>query len=82
MSQLISNAANSTYDIFDTLIPSLNDTADIIEAFKLYHYGKANYFDNSEPAQNSIYKHLESLKTRAEDLEEGIALAPLLFMGG
>jgi hypothetical protein len=82
MSQLISNAANSTYNDFDTLIPSLGETADIVEAFRLYHYGKANYTDNSEPATNSIYKHLESLNTRTEDLEEGIALAPLLFMGG
>lgn len=82
MSQLISNAANSTYNDFDTLIPSLSGTADIVEAFRLYHYGKVNYTNNSEPATNSIYKHLESLQTGVQDLEEGIALAPFLFMGG
>lgn len=79
MSQLISNAANSTYNDFDTLIASLTETADIVEAFRLYHYGKENFTDGSAPAQDSIYSHLESLNSK---IEEGIALAPLLFMGG
>lgn len=86
MAQLISAAATSTYDTYDTLIPSLTETADIVEAFRLYHYGKANYTDNSEPAANSIYGHLKALQDSVTalqgEVEGGIALAPLLFMGG
>lgn len=86
MAQLISNAANSGYNEFDTLIPSLTETADIVEAFRLYHYGKANYTDGSAPATDSIHSHLKALEDAItavqNEVEGGIALAPLLFMGG
>jgi hypothetical protein len=86
MSQLLSTPANSGYTDYDTLIPSLTETADIVEAFRLYHYGKANFTDGSAPAANSIYSHLEALQTSITaiqaEVEGGIALAPLLFMGG
>jgi len=86
MAQLISNASNSAFDTYDTLIPSLTETADIVEAFRLYHYGKANYTDGSAPAADSIYSHLQALQDSITAIENevggGIALAPLLFMGG
>lgn len=69
MPQLVSTAANSTYTEFDTRIPSIGDTADIVEAFRLYHYGKANYTDGSAPADNSIYAHLLSLREDVDTLQ-------------
>lgn len=86
MAQLVSTAANSGYTDYDTLIPSLTETADIVEAFRLYHYGKANFTDGSAPAADSIYAHLsalqDSITVLQAEVEGGIALAPLLFMGG
>lgn len=87
MAQLISTAAaNSTVTEYDTLIPEFPETADIVEAFKLYHYGKVGFTTGDTPAANSIYAHLEALQTAItavqEEVEGGIALAPLLFMGG
>ena len=87
MAQLISTAAaNPTTTDYDTLIPELPETADIVEAFKLYHYGKVGFTTGDTPAANSIYGHLEALQTSITaiqaEVEGGIALAPLLFMGG
>jgi hypothetical protein len=66
MPQLISTAANSPFIEFDTLIAELGDKADIVEAFRIYHYGKENYITGEEPSDESIYGHL--LKIR-EDID-------------
>lgn len=69
MPQLVSTAANSTYTEFDTLIPAIGDTADIVEAFRLYHYGKANFVTGEAPATLSIHGHLNSLRNDVEELQ-------------
>jgi hypothetical protein len=58
MPQFISEAAESS-DEFDTLIPSLTEISDIVEAFRLYHYGRPGQV--SPPATLSIHGHLDSL---------------------
>ena len=82
MSSSISNAAGSSFNEFDTRVPSLTQTADIIEAFKLYHYGKDNFGPGDTPAEQSIYKHLEKLR---EDVDELLTnpdvINPLLLIG-
>jgi hypothetical protein len=63
MSQLVSAAAgNSSYNTYDTKIPEILQTADIVEAFRLYHYGKDNFTNTDTPASNSIYSHLKTLQ--------------------
>lgn len=76
MAQLISTASNSSYNQFDTKIPELDDISDIIEAFRLYHYGKENYEDNSAPASNSIHGHLSDMQA-----EISKSINPMLLMG-
>lgn len=66
MAQLISDAANSGFKEFDTSIPELSDSADIVEAFRLYHYGKENFVSGDEPADSSLYAHLKSI---VDDIE-------------
>lgn len=66
MAQLISDASNSTFKQFDTSIPELSDSADIVEAFRLYHYGKENFVTGDEPADSSLYAHLKSI---VDDIE-------------
>lgn len=82
MSSLISTAANSTFDEFDTRVASLTQTADIIEAFKLYHYGKDDFGPADTPSTDSIYGHLQKLR---EDVDELIGnpdiINPLLLIG-
>lgn len=71
MSQKVSVAAgNSIYNTFDTLIPSIGDTADIVEAFRLYHYGKAGFTVGEAPATLSIYNHFQAMDDRIETLED------------
>lgn len=72
MAQLISDASNSEYTDYDTLIPSLTETASIVEAFRLYHYGKANFTDGSEPAANSIHSHLKAIQDSITALENEV----------
>lgn len=69
MSQLISVASGYASTQFDTKIPSLADTANIVEAFKLYHYGVDNFDGSGSPAANSIEDHLVTLRQRIEDIE-------------
>jgi hypothetical protein len=70
VSQLISAASNSSFNEFDTKIPSFGQTADIVEAFRLYHYGKENFITGQDvPADNSIYAHLVKLRDDVEFLE-------------
>jgi hypothetical protein len=63
LSQLVSVASGYGATQYDTKIPSLGDAANIVEAFKLYHYGKDNYDGSSSPAANSIESHLVNLKS-------------------
>jgi hypothetical protein len=63
LSQLISVAGGYPSTQFDTKIPSLADTANIVEAFKLYHYGVDNFDGSGSPAANSIEDHLITLRT-------------------
>ena len=84
MSQLISVASGYASTEFDTKIPSLADTANIVEAFKLYHYGIDNYDGSSPPAANSIESHLVDLQDRIVDIENtpsggGIVTASVPF---
>lgn len=83
MAQLVSDAANTaTWVSFNTKIASLTDTSDIVEAFRLYHYGIENYTTNATPATDSIYKNFERLYNRVSDLESNqSAINPLLLMG-
>ena len=83
MAQLVSDAANTTtYTAYNTKIPSLTDTSDIVEAFRLYHYGVENYTTNTSPSASSIYMHLKNLGDRASSLESDQSVVnPLLFMG-
>lgn len=62
--QLISAISGYEETEFDTLIPQINTTADIIEAFKQYHYGLADFNGTVAPSPNSIHAHLNDLNTR------------------
>ena len=82
MGQLISTASNSTYNEFDTKIPELDQTANIVEAFKLYHYGIDNYEGGSSPANNSMHGHLQDHETRISQVEANPpGINGLLLMG-
>lgn len=63
MSQLVSVASGYGATQYDTKIPSLGDAANIVEAFKLYHYGKDDYDGTSSPASDSIEQHFIDLKS-------------------
>jgi len=82
MTQLLSAASsNPSVTEYDTLIPELPETADIVEAFKLYHYGKSNFSTSDTPAPNSIYGHFQSLKSIFDNVQfsselTGIPTAP------
>lgn len=67
--QLISDASGYQETEFDTKIPSLSDQANIVEAFKLYHYGLDNYTGSEPPAENSLHSHLSNLDGRLEAIE-------------
>jgi len=69
LSQLISVASSYGATEFDTKIPSLGDTANIVEAFKLYHYGLDNYNGDVSPAATSIHGHLVDFNDRVTTLE-------------
>jgi len=67
--QYISDASGYASTEFDTKIPSLSDQANIVEAFKLYHYGLDNYTGGEAPASDSVHAHLEGLADRVTNLE-------------
>jgi hypothetical protein len=66
MPEFISQAAESS-DEFDTLIPVLADAPDIVEAFRLYHYGRPGQV--TAPSALSIHGHLDSLTTSLQSIE-------------
>jgi len=62
MSQLISTASsNSASTVYDTRIPELSETADVIKAFMLYHYGTDT--SGVGTVSPSIHTHLTNLQT-------------------
>lgn len=67
--QLVSDASGYNATEFDTKIPSLNDQANIVEAFKLYHYGIDDYDGTESPAADSIHSHLKDIDDRLELVE-------------
>lgn len=69
MPQPISSASNSGFDEFDTLIPELVDKADVVEAFRLYHYGKENYITGEDPSDDSIYGHFLKIRQDIDFIE-------------
>ena len=69
MSQLIGAASNYEEVIFDVRIPSLTDTANIVEAFKAYHFGLDNFQGDVEPAANSIHSWLKDFDERINTVE-------------
>jgi hypothetical protein len=66
MPEFISQAAE-TSDEFDTLIPVLTESSDIVEAFRLYHYGRPG--QTTAPAELSIHGHLNTLTTSLQSFE-------------
>jgi hypothetical protein len=81
LSTLISSAANSTFTQFDTRVAELVQTADIIEAFKLYHYGKDNFGPGDLPAADSIYGHLKKIRDDLDNFIQPDTINPLLLIG-
>lgn len=69
MSQLIGAASNYEEVLFDVRIPSLTDTANIVEAFKAYHFGLDNFQGDVEPAANSIHSWLKDFDERINTVE-------------
>lgn len=67
--QFLSDASGYEATEFDTKIPSLTDQANIVEAFKLYHYGIDNYNGSGAPASDSMHSHLDNLDNRIVTLE-------------
>jgi hypothetical protein len=69
MSQLIGAASGYEEILFDVRIPSLTDTANIVEAFKAYHFGLDNFNGDVEPAANSIHSWLKDFDERINTVE-------------
>ena len=67
--QFISDASGYEATEFDTKIPSLTDQANIVEAFKLYHYGIDSYTGTGAPASDSMHAHLKDINDRLTDVE-------------
>jgi hypothetical protein len=74
MARLISETTGYSAE-FDTLIPELNDIADIREAFIAYHFGVENFdSDTDVPAEDSIHGHIASFKSLLESIEDNAVL--------
>ena len=67
--QFISDASGYGATEFDTKIPSLTDQANVVEAFKLYHYGIDNYTGSGAPAADSMHAHLKDINDRLLTVE-------------
>lgn len=67
--QLLSDASGYGATEFDAKIPSLNDQANIVEAFRLYHYGIDNYNGTVPPSANSVHSHLKDINDRLQLIE-------------
>jgi hypothetical protein len=84
MAQLISSTVNNLPTDYDTKIPSLNQSANIEEAFRLYHYGKSQneLIADSNPATKSVYQHLKDHGNRLTQLEDNPPVINSLLMMG
>lgn len=82
MSQLISNAAGGQGTDYDVKIPELSDTANIVEAFKLYHFGLDNYNGDTAPSENGVYSHIKGLDERVDVLETDLDNLPVVLVNG
>ena len=84
MAQLISDAAESAYTEFDTKIPELLEDANIIEALKLYHFGKPDFTTGDVYAAASIYGNFKALQDQIDAFVEGpgISIDHIMLMGG
>jgi hypothetical protein len=71
-------SASASNIIFDTQIPSLDDTADIVEAFKLYHLGTADFGPGDTIAEDSIHGHIAAYEAYLSQ----IAASAVLTMSG
>ncbi len=67
--QLLSDVSGYASTEFDTKIPALTDTANIQEAFLLYHYGLDNYDGSVAPGADSIESHFQSIDDRIIEIE-------------
>jgi len=67
--QLLSQVSGYSSTVFDTKIPALTDTANIQEAFSLYHYGLDNYDGSIDPAENSIEAHFVDIDEKISQIE-------------
>lgn len=74
MSQLIGAASGYEEVLYDVRIPSLTDTANIVEAFKAYHFGLDNFNGDVEPAANSIHSWLKDFDERIVEVEASTTL--------
>jgi len=66
VAELISSSKDWNNEIellFDTYIPSINESADIQTALKLFFFGNAN--SGSDTSPDSIYEHLKSIQQTA-----------------
>lgn len=67
--QLLSSVSGYASTEFDTKIPALTDTANIQEAFLLYHYGLDSYDGSIDPAEDSIESHFVAIDARITEIE-------------
>jgi hypothetical protein len=67
--QFLSDASGYEATEFDTKIPSLTDQANIVEAFKLYHYGIDNYSGAGAPSSDSVHAHFKNINDRLTSVE-------------
>jgi hypothetical protein len=65
---------NATSEFYNTLIPSLDDNANIQEALRMYHYGTTDGSIPEEAADinaDSVAAYLGNLQTQINDLDLG-----------
>ena len=67
--QFLSDASGYEATEFDTKIPSLTDQANVVEAFKLYHYGIDNYTGTGAPSSDSVHAHFKNINDRLTSVE-------------
>lgn len=67
-------SASASNIIFDTQIPSLDDVADIVEAFKLYHLGTADFGPGDTIADDSIHGHIAAYETYLQQIASSAVL--------
>jgi hypothetical protein len=64
---------------YKTLVPVFSDDASIEEAFRMYHYGVAN-FNNLNESPNSIQGHLREVNRRVDEANQRITDFSVVFL--